>query len=268
MRIFFITLICLFNCSCAYRIHQLSMQSSKAISMINIEQPSLSLQDTEQLVYAVDWAGIPSGQIILNIDGKKNIHGQKYYHLSAQARPNGFFRFFYDVKYTVESYFGLDNKPQYFIKKRILNSQLAEETIIFDYITGKLKWDYSNPKASKELGLKENTQDLLSSLYYLRLQSLEPGQSYKINIVYNGNYWPVNLEAPDIYEIQIAGKKINAIMVTPISELNKNITGFNQIQVYFSLNKYKVPVLFRMRTKIGYLNGVLLPEASKCKDLN
>ena len=268
LRLFFVSILCLLNCSCAYQINQLSVPAHQEILLENIVAPSSLLQNNEQLVYAVNWSGVPSGQIILKINGIEKINNQDCYHLSAQAIPNSFFAFFYNVKYTVKSYFDLNHRAQSFVKTRELNSLLTQETILFDYARGKLRWSYSRPKEIKELELKENVYDLLSFLYYLRLQNLTPGQSYKINIIYNGAYFPVNVDVSKIYAIQIGAKKINAVLVTPISELNKNITGFNQIQVYFSLDKCRVPILFRMRTKIGYLNGVLLPEASKCQDLN
>ncbi|MCX5706086.1 MAG: DUF3108 domain-containing protein, partial [Candidatus Omnitrophica bacterium] len=163
------------------------------------------------------------------------------------------------VEYNVHSYIDTEElKPLRFYKKRFLRGITTEETINFDYKNKRMKWEYSKPFITKELPIPENIQDLLSSLYFFRRKDIQMHKSYPLNIVYNGDFWPVNVTLDETVDIEVSRSRYFHCAISGISSnLNQKITGFNNFKAYFSLDKKRLPVLFRMRTRIGSLSGVL-----------
>jgi hypothetical protein len=224
-----------------------------------IPAPKQTLAVGEYLVYAVDWRGIYAGQIILHIKEIVNFSNRQCYHIIAQARPNKFFRLFYNVKYIVETYIDKEtNMPLRFYKRKIFGRKVTEETINFDYNNNIAVWNYTGYK-SKTINLSAgNVQDLLSSLYYFRLESFTLGGNYPLDVVYNGAAWKLNAKINSLELVKMYHRQpLKAYTVSLSSKLAKHITGEKEIKIYFSAKERHIPLFFNFRTKIGYLNGVL-----------
>lgn len=269
MRIFVILFLSIFLASCAYQVHTYDKEISPVEDSARIEEPNKSLQVGEKLVYAVDWIGIPAGFITLEVKETMQINNHLAYHIIAKARPNRFFKIFYDIEYTVHTYIDTKTlKPIRFHKERSLNRKITDETIEFSYDTDNAIWEYSNPKTRKELSIPKNAQDLLSSLYYFRLIKIGLGKHYPISIIYGGESWSVDIMAERIADIQITNRgHFKTMVIAPVSDLAKHITGFKNFKAFLTTDKRRLPVLFTMRTKIGYLSGILISD-SLCKNSN
>src|SRR3989338_689512 len=206
--------------------------------VLTISPPEKSLRDKEDLVYNIEWLGIPIGVINLNLAGLEKIGVYECYKISAKARPNNFFSKFYDVEYTVHTY--VDKKTFYtrrFEKTRRVKNKSTKTVIDFD-------WDKQRADVKEEgdapgviispvrekVGAKKatttevltGTQDLFSSLYYLRLLDLKESQTYTINIYYGKKNWPLSVKIgePFLKEIRKKGSFVvfKAAMDSQLSE--------------------------------------------------
>ena len=275
MKKLLILFLCIFISSCAHRPRitfekQIITTEAEASVPVKIEEPAPSLEIGENLTYAVDWIGVPSGYITLETKEITKIGDRDAYHVIAKALPNKFFRFFYDVEYSVHTYIDTQTlKPLRFYKQRRHKKTMSYETIDFFYPEGKAVWKDSEGNEMKELSLPQNPQDLLSSLYYFRLvKEIKVGEKFPVDIIYNGRSWPSVLMVDKIAGVEISKcAKFKAMLITPLTELATYITGFKSIQTYLSTDKKRVPLIFRMRTKIGSLSGVLMSD-SLCKNSN
>jgi len=229
------------------------------IQSLPIEKPLKELKQGEKLVYAVGWIGIPAGSIILEVKEIVAIGNTKAYHITARAIPNRFFKFFHNVEYTVDSYIDIQSmKSIKFCKERILNGKLTSEETTFDYKNNEVVWRYSNPQLVKKLKIPQNNQDLLSALYAFRVEDIKLNETFNINIVYSGQAWPIQIYLEREEGLKIPGCGTFRTIVGKVSSrLSSHITGFNNIEVFMSTDKNRLPVLFRMRTRIGYLSGIL-----------
>jgi hypothetical protein len=268
MKIACALISCFFLAGCA---HQVTYEKEKSItlSQISIEKPLKVLRVGEKFIYEVSWFGIHSGYITLTVKEIVNINATPTYHIVATAQPNSFFRFFYDVEYKVDTYLDVNRlRPLSFHKQRRLNQKVTIEKIEFDYAKNIAHWTYSDPKIKKDLVITKNLQDLLSSLYYFRIQEISLGKKHYLDIFYNGNIWPVTLLAEKYLKINLPGRiKINAIVTKPISSLSTYITGFPKFEAFLTCDKERTPVLFKMPTRIGSLYGVLV-NYSECRNSN
>jgi len=259
MRFLLILTISIFLVSCS---HLGRIYSREEINSIKIEEPVKFFEVGEKLVYAVSWTGIPSGKITLEVKEIIFVNGKPVYHIIATAVPNSFFKLFYNVGYTVHSYLDMaELKPVSFHKERSLKGVLTKEDLKFDYSGNIVAWDYSNnlsPEIHKNISIPKNANDLLSALYYFRTKDIVLGSNYNTNIIYNGNVWPVDMSLGKAQQVNIGVGKFEAVSAVLSSKLNDHITGFNDIYLYLSLDRRRIPLLFKMRTAIGHLTGLLI----------
>ncbi len=261
MRFILAACLCCVLASCARQVKfsDKGIIREAQIQPLAIEEPLKELRTGEKLKYTVDWIGIPAGSITLEVKEVVLLDGNQVYHIVARAMPNKFFKFFHNVEYTVHSYIDTSSmKSVRFYKERLLNGKLTKEETVFDYKNNEATWRYFTPELQRKISIPENNQDLLSALYSFRLENIKLGDSHQINIVYSGQAWPIQICLEKEEEIEVPGCGIFRVVVGKISSrLSSHITGFNNIEVFMSIDKKRLPVFFRMRTRIGYLSGVL-----------
>lgn len=261
-----ITMIVLVISSCAYRPKIITLPvpiQEQANEAVSVPIAVKTIEVGEKLVYAVDWRGIPSGKIILEVKEIVTIGQRSYYHIIAEAVPNGFFSFFYRVKYFVETYIDTEShRPLKFYKKRILRNVVSEETINFDYNRNEARWQYTS-SGSKTIPLTPHGQDLLSFLYIFRMQDIKLGAEYPVDIVYNASIWQAKIKVDTFELVKFNGEGIKTFTAKLISRLSKHITGDQKMKIYFSFDNGHAPLLFQLSTKIGPLTGVLVRAPHK-----
>lgn len=244
---------------------------------IEILPPYKKLTIGETLTYSAEWLGIPIGRIILKVVEIKNINGYACYHVNAQALPNRFFRRFYDIEYKVDTY--IDTKTFYtqrFEKTRRIKDIFTYVIIEFNREKNEATYRYYSPGGSVEIidfpSLRKEivaneiitikvpayAQDLLSSLYYFRLQNIKEGRGYSLNISYHSKNWPVDIkiEKPFLKDLHKKGT-FAVIELSPSSALNNFILGRRGMRVYFTVDSRRMPLLFTLNTAIGIIRGVI-----------
>ncbi|MEI8350517.1 MAG: DUF3108 domain-containing protein [Candidatus Omnitrophota bacterium] len=253
-------LIVLATAACAYRPKIITLPlppEEQPVEQISVPSVKKTIKIGEKLTYAVDWRGIPSGKIILEVKEIVTIGQRQYYHIIAQALPNSFFSFFYKVNYLVETYVDTETyQPIKFHKKRILRNVVSEETINFDYARNEALWQYTGSE-NKIIRLTANSQDLLSFLYFFRLQEIKLGKEYPLDIIYNASVWEAKVKVDTFELVKFNGTGIKTFTIKLISRLAKHITGGEKMKIYFSFSDGHLPLLFHLYTKIGPLTGVL-----------
>jgi len=217
------------------------------------------------------------GKIILRAVGIENINGHECYHINAQSFPNRFFRRFYDIEYKVDTY--IDTKtfyPQRFEKTRRIKDIFTYVIIEFNREKNEAIYHYYSPKGPSEvfdfpslrremvaneiitIKVPPDAQDLLSSLYYFRLQNIKEDTVYSLNISYHSKNWPVEIkiEKPFLRDMHKKGT-FAVIELSPSSELNDFILGRRGMRVYFTVDSRRIPLLFTLNSAVGIIRGVI-----------
>ena len=244
---------------------------------IAILAPAGSLKSGEVLEYSVEWLGIPVGTIVFKNEGIVTIRNHDCYHIRAISFPNSFIRKFYDLEYEVHTY--IDTKSlstRRFAKTRRMNNK--PNNILIDFYPEEKKVVYKcwgetdffkissvrdDSKIQPTAEIPGDTQDLLSSFYYLRLVQINVNQSYPVNVYYNQANWPLSMDVEGtlIREIRKRGT-FGAIKVSIVSDLNNFISGKRGFLVYLTADPRRIPIEFRVDSSLGYLHGIIkaMPE--------
>lgn len=251
---------------------------------IKISSPEKSLNIGEKLEYSLEWLGVSVATVILKVEALEEINGSQCYHISAVAAPNKFFAKFYDVEYVVHTYIDKNTlSPRRFDKTRRMKGKSEHAVIDFYFLSQEViiksegsapRMDFSAVRKKMEPSISATatnkippgTQDVLSSLFYIRHLEIKGEETHSINIYYYGNNWPVNIKAEAPFLKDVRNKdSFAAFMVSVDSNLNAFIWGKHKLQIYFTADSRRIPIEFRLGTGLGPLRGILkdIPAAKK-----
>jgi hypothetical protein len=226
---------------------------------IKIDKPEKELKVGEKLKFSLQWLGVPIGWIELETKGIVSIEGNNCYQIVARAFPNSFFRKIYNVEYAVNSF--IDKKGLFtrrFTKRKLYNGKVTDVIIDFDLQNKQAK--YRNLTTNQDFTVKALSfaQDLLSSLYYLRLQDLKLGSKYKVDIVYGDKFWNINAEVDDVKALDL--RKLgtfNVVKVDLNAELSQMVLGKKDMRLFLTSDSRRIPVLFTLHTSMGPVRGII-----------
>jgi len=239
-----------------------------------IEKPAKKLNINESLNYSVEWLGIPVGKINLHVEGVIKIDGRDCYLIAAKAWPNNFFKKFYDFEYNVNTL--IDSHTfltRRFEKTRRIGKDSMQEIIDFNRENNSVHYTRQKKAPSLILSferikleqdipstyeLAPNSQDLFSALYYFRIADIKPDDKFKLNIYYSLRNWQVvaDIGRPFIKSLRKKGS-LAVFNVRLTSLLNTFVLGKQDMEVVFSADSRRIPVLFKFGSGIGTFRGVL-----------
>src|SRR5215510_9096020 len=136
----------------------------------------------ERLVYNVSWSSFPSAaRVEMEVAAQGRFYGRESYQLRSRVETLGQVRsLFGDVDNQYTSYVSLNDAVPYRVVSAIHQGQRrSEEVIIFD--RSKQKALFSDDSA---IPIRDETYDLTSLVYWLRLQPLADGSKYKFIALY------------------------------------------------------------------------------------
>jgi hypothetical protein len=234
--------------------------------------PRGSLVSGERLVYEIQWLGFPVGNIILSVAGLERINGREAYHIIGEAKPNRFFASLYDLRYRVDSYMDKDTYCTLRFKKtRIMQGRESQVEICFDqekhtaFVTEKgdaPKMQVSRARGRLQMQNKPSTQtlkcsqDLFSTIYYLRLMELKEDSSYNVPIYYDKRNWITNIEVSKPWSQDFVRKgQFNVFKARIDSDLNEMILGMREITGTLTADGRRIPMEFRFGSGIGSFYG-------------
>ncbi|MFH1875839.1 MAG: DUF3108 domain-containing protein [Candidatus Omnitrophota bacterium] len=257
-------------CACAHRPGESqgkSLQYTRALTEVEDTQetktpdtllpPKNEIVVGEKFEYIFECFGIPAVRMTLHVKELTTIDDINCYHIIAVASPRRLFSFFYNVRYEVETYIEQDTRrPLRFHKRKIRGRRVTEETINFNYKTNTANWEYTGREAAT-IPLSRDAQDLLSMVYYFRTLDIKTGYDYPLDIIYNGRAWPVTMRVGKIRPMRIRGRRLNVFPVEPITDLTQYVAGGQKIVIYASADDRRIPVIFRIHSKMSPLLGVI-----------
>ncbi len=153
----------------------------------------------EKLEYGIRYVGVTAGYLNLEILPNKIINDRNVFHLHARARTVKIFELVYRVDDSIESFWDYDGLFSHRFTMDLDESKQSRKLIeLYDY--DKKQSFYWNRVDHTEKGFSETkqqfdielwSQDVLSSLYYLRVVNLPsvPGIDISYPVILDGKPW-------------------------------------------------------------------------------
>lgn len=220
-----------------------------------IASPSKSLPVGEKLEYQLFWWGVPVGTVTLSIQPE----GKKLAKVHLEGRSNKYLQAFYPARVEMDSFLDAETlapvRFHAYVKRRW---RIHESTVTFDPVK-KTAFHQLPKKRTATVPIRPDTQDGLSMLYYARTLDFEVGKEIPLEISADGKNW--HLVGRIVRTGWMELKRIGAWPTVEGSvELAYPVPFFQgaKARVWFSADQERIPLLAKIRSRIGPVTVVLL----------
>ncbi len=209
----------------------------------------------EYLEFSLSYGLISAGWAVMKIPEIINYNGYSCYRVVSIAHSNDFVSMFYPVRDTVESY--IDTKGLY---SHYFRKHLREGGYKVDRITTFDQRRQLAITAKDTVPTFPFVQDVLSSLYYIRIQDLVPGKDILIDNHTDRKNYPLKVIVHGRQEIEVPAGKFKCIVVEPVMRHEGIFKAKGRITIWLTDDRHKMPV--KMQSEV-YLLGSISAKLKK-----
>lgn len=217
--------------------------------------------DGEFFRFRVHYGILTAGYAKLNVEAT-DYKGQPVYHIKGEGRTRGVSRVFFKVDDYYETYIDREtDKPYHFI--RDINEGGYTKDIVMDFDHSNLTVLVNDKKHKTEeiFSIEENTQDLLSSFYYLRNQidseALEEGEFMNVNLFFDKENYTMRLKFLGREVLRTPFGKIPALIFRPYVQSGRVFKEQESLTIWVSDDANKIPLLVKAELAVGSLKATL-----------
>jgi len=213
----------------------------------------------ERFKFSIDYAFINAGHTVMEISEIVCVSGHDCYRLVSKVSSNKTFDLIYKVRDHVESnidaqgiftrrYYKELNEGRYHDRKEVLFEQERRLAHILD------KGVYK-----KTVHIKPCSQDILSSLFYLRTLEFAVGDTISIPLHDEAKSYPLKVKVNRAEHIKVPAGEFDCLVVEPFLETEGMFKSEGKIEVWLTDDEYKIPALMRTYIKIiGHIDARLV----------
>ncbi|MBF6608076.1 MAG: DUF3108 domain-containing protein [Flavobacterium sp.] len=189
-------------------------------------------------------------------------NNKKVYHAVGRGYTTGMSRFFFKVEDNYESYF--DKKtgnPYHFIRKIDEGGYIKNQEGFFDHDDNKVLVKDHKRKTQNTYSIPRNTQDILSSFYYLRnhseIDNLRIGESVIIDMFFDDETTKFKLKYVGNQDIKTKFGTIPTMVFKPLVQSGRVFKEEESLTVWVSDDENKLPVRIQASLAVGSLKADL-----------
>ncbi len=208
-----------------------------------------SAYKNEILNYKIYWEIIPAGQAEMGIETTE-LYGQKVFHIYTKTSSNKSIDLIYKVRNKTDSYVDFDG----FYSLKFVSDQkeagyVSYDEAVFNHVDN--FWYNLSDKTTGYCPIF--VQDVVSALYWLRLQNIEVGKQYVFDVWLGKVVYPMVVDIIQICKIKIFDKEYECLKVEPKVDLRKFplFRARGRLFVYITNDEKKLPVRLESRVLIG-----------------
>ncbi|MGD0649584.1 MAG: DUF3108 domain-containing protein [Verrucomicrobiia bacterium] len=224
----------------------------------------------EKLTYQIFWGPFVAGRASLEVQGIERVDGHDCYHLVAQARTSGLAELLFHVDSTTESWLDVNQLfTRRYRENRVEGKKARNNETVYDYDHKQaVSTNLLNGKTSA-MPLDQPVQDVVSALYYVRVQQLKPSIENNFLINAGSTNYSVHVR-PDLRKtlwIRPLGD-VAAMRIEPKPTLSIVAANKGRMWFWVSDDNRKLPLLVASDMKIGSAKLVLFKVESDTPETN
>ena len=208
----------------------------------------------ETLVYGIAWLKIEGGEMTLAASRESAPDGVALHRIVLTAESNDYVSKFYPVRTRYETWVDVrDFQPVRFEKHAREGRYESDEVEEFDLSRRVGSWREARTP------LPERVQDIISSFYYLRTQSLVVGQAVQLDMFSRGKIYKLSALVLGKEKVETDLGVFDAFKVQPQLRENETAEDRNRgkLFLWFSDDSRRVPVMARTILPIGSVTARL-----------
>lgn len=206
----------------------------------------------EKLVFAVQYGIITAGEATLEVRNVSFIDSTPCYNIVSNARTNEVFSKVFKVRDRFVSLMDTTDLVSLRYEKHLREGDFKkDESVRFDQKRHKAIY------ADREVTIAPRTQDVLSSMYYLRTLPLKVGQSIALANHTNGKNYPLVIKVLAEERVTVDAGTFDCLVVEPFLREPGLFRQKGRLTVWVTNDKYRIPVLMKSKVIIGAVSAVL-----------
>lgn len=212
----------------------------------------------ERLTFDIKYGFISAGAAVLGIPEITQERGRDCYHIVSVAESNAFFSVFFPVRDVVESFLDVRELVTLKFEKRLSEGDFrAHDLVIYDHDRHVAVYPGSGKERDRLVPLSLDAQDILSSLYYVRMVDLEVGGSVYIENHADKKNYPLEIKVLGRERVDVPAGTFDCLVVEPIMRTAGLFRHKGSLKVWLTDDDRRVPVLMRSKVIIGSVSAVL-----------
>lgn len=206
----------------------------------------------EKLVYSVQYGIITAGEASLEIRNISVVDSIPCYNIVSNARTNDVFSVVFKVRDRFVSLMDTTNLVSVRYEKHLREGGFKrDESVSFDQKNHRARY------ADREVPIAPRTQDVLSSMYYVRTLPLKVGQNIALANHTDGKNYPLVVKVLRKERVTVEAGSFDCIVIEPFLRGPGIFQQKGRLTVWVTDDQYRLPVLMQSRVMIGAVSAVL-----------
>ncbi len=237
-----------------------------ALTFLVITAALIAVNPGESLTFNVKYAGVSAGKATITYQQSTLRDTIPVFEITSKARTNSFFDNFYKVRDEISSVWDASKHITHKFSKNLHEGSYRQLRIHFYYpeqgFTIYNRYDFKKQQMKEDrFDIPENTQDILSSLYWVRLQDFAPGDTLYVNVVADGRNYRATVLVHKYETLDTMFGEKECILVEPLLQGDAIFKQSGRIEIWLTNDEFKIPV--QVKSKIGLWNFYAILEESK-----
>ncbi|TDE46808.1 DUF3108 domain-containing protein [Flavobacterium rhamnosiphilum] len=230
------------------------------IMTVSFDSPKEDAYDVgEWFKFRIHYGIVNAGYATLEVKDA-TVNDKKTFHVVGRGYTTGVSRFFFKVDDLYESYIDKDTRnPYQFVRKINEGGYTKNQEGFFNQSTNRvLVKDYKH-KTEKTLYVPKNTQDILSTFYYLRnypgIDKLKIGESVAIDMFFDDETTKFKLKFIGRENITTKFGVVSTMVFRPLVQSGRVFKEQESLTVWISDDDNKLPVRIKASLAVGSIKA-------------
>jgi hypothetical protein len=217
--------------------------------------------DGEWFKFRIHYGLVTAGYASLQVDNAR-LNGKEVYHVKGEGKTVGVSRFFFKVEDDYQSYIDREKDiPYRFIRKIDEGGHTKDVQIDFNHTSNKAIVFNKKHDTKEELSFPEETQDMVSSFYYLRnrldTEKIKDGETIDMDMMFDKENYKFRLKFLGRETLKTKFGNVPCLIFRPSVQSGRVFKERESLTVWVTDDKNKMPILVKADLAVGSLKATL-----------
>jgi hypothetical protein len=215
----------------------------------------------EWFKFRIHYGFVNAGYATLEVKDA-SINNKKVFHVVGRGFTTGMSRFFFKVEDVYESYIDKETRnPYQFVRKIDEGGYTKNQEGFFNPAASRIVVKDYKHKTEKTFVIPKNTQDIISTFYYLRnypnINKIKPGESIAIDMFFDDETTKFKLKFIGREDITTKFGLVSTMIFRPLVQSGRVFKEQESLTVWISDDDNKLPVRIKASLAVGSIKADL-----------